>query len=174
MRIYLIGYMGCGKSTVGKKLAAKLHLNFVDLDNLIESKYKVTIPQLFQKYDENAFRVIERDCLYETFLLDNVVISTGGGTPCFYDNMDRINQNGISIYLKLHPKSLHSRLVNARKKRPLIDQKSNEEILVFIEEQLKLRKPYYNMASMIIKGEDVDIKLLANQLNLINRNLLNN
>lgn len=157
--------MGSGKSTVGKKLAAKLNLNFVDLDDLIENKYKISIPQLFQKYNEEAFRVIERECLFSTFENESTVISAGGGTPCFFDNMDQINNIGISVYLKLHPKSLCNRLVNARKKRPLLNDKSSEEILHYIENHLKLREPFYEKASITVKGENIDVEDLILQIN---------
>jgi shikimate kinase len=158
--IYLIGFMGGGKTTAGKKLARLCGREFIDLDAMIEGKYRITIPDLFERYDEAAFRKVEHETLKQTFLLQNQVISTGGGTPCFYNNMDLINANGVSIYLKMHPRSLYNRLMNSRKKRPLLDKKSPEEILAFIEDALVRREEYYNRAHYVVRGEDLDLQEL--------------
>ncbi len=164
MRIYLIGYMGSGKTTTGRRLAKKLGCNFIDLDEMIEEKYHITIPTLFDKYDEDTFRLLEKKTLSETFKTDNIVISTGGGTPCFFNNMEMINANGISIYLKMNSKSLINRLLNAKRKRPLITGKSPEELLSFVTSQLKLRETFYLKAKIIANGEESDIDWLAKQI----------
>ena len=154
--------MGSGKTTVGKKLAGKLGYNFIDLDLMIENDYRISIPGLFQKYDENAFRKIEYETLKKTFNYKNTVISTGGGTPCFFHNMEMINENGISVYLKMNIKSLCDRLINSKKKRPLLTGKSPEEIFDFIEKQLAVRKMFYKKSKIEIKGESINIKELEN------------
>jgi len=132
MLVYLIGFMGSGKTTVGKKLAGKLGYDFIDLDEMIEKKYRITINNIFNKFDENAFRLIEQETLTETFKLKNTVISTGGGTPCFFNNMQLINKYGISVYLKMHKQSLYDRLINSKTKRPLLTEKTPNEILNYI------------------------------------------
>lgn len=165
MLIFLVGYMGSGKTTVGKKLAGHLNFDFIDLDRFIENTFKVTIPTVFERYDETTFRKLESETLNKTFKLQNTVIATGGGTPCFYNNMELINKNGISIYLKLSTKSLFHRLINSKQKRPLIKNKSIDEIKNFIEENLKTREPYYEQAKIITKGEDITIAELAEEIN---------
>ena len=156
--------MGSGKTTIGKKLATKLGFLFIDLDKLIENKYRITIPDIFNRYDENAFRLIEHNTLQETFTFDNVVISTGGGTPCFFDNMELINQQGISVYIQMNEKSLFNRLINSKKKRPLLVDKNPEEIKSHISKQLAEREPYYEQSKLIIKGESLDINALFDKI----------
>lgn len=158
--VYLIGFMGSGKTTAGKKLASRLGFSFLDLDNLIENKYRISIPTIFDKYDETVFRKIEHDTLKSVLKLKNHVISTGGGTPCFYNNMDLINHSGLSFYVKLSPKSLHDRLINSKKKRPLIKNKSQEELITYIQKELFKRELYYNQAKFIIKGENLNFEEL--------------
>lgn len=162
MRIYLTGYMGSGKTTVGKELANRLGFSFTDLDKLIENKYRITIPDIFTRYDENAFRLMEHETLQDTFAMSNVVISTGGGTPCFYNNMSLINKNGLSVYLQMNLRSLYDRLVNSRKKRPLLAEKSNSEIMDYVTKQLAERELYYLRSQLIVKGENMDIENLVN------------
>jgi shikimate kinase len=163
-RIYLLGFMGSGKTTVGRELATRLHWNFTDLDEMIEDKYRITIPTIFQRFDEAAFRKIEQETLRQTFILNKHVIATGGGTPCFFNNLEQINRNGISVYLKMEPGSLHNRLMNARKKRPLIEQNQPDQILSFIEQQLWKREFFYSRANYIIQGENLDMDALVQML----------
>lgn len=162
--IYLIGFMGSGKSTAGKKLAAMLGYSFIDLDSMIENKYKITIPDIFSRFDEAAFRRVEHETLKQTFGLQNHVIATGGGTPCFFNNMELINLNGYSIYLKMHPKSLYDRLIHSKKNRPLITGQPGEKVLDYIEEQLWKRNYFYNRAKHTVKGEGLRIDELADFL----------
>ncbi len=169
MRIYLTGFMGSGKSTVGRQLARKLDYAFVDLDDRIEKDYKTSIPLIFEKYDESAFRRLEQEVLHRTVQSDHTVIATGGGTPCFYDNMEWMNRNGLTVYLKLHPKSLHQRILNAKKVRPLIRQQPPEKVMKFIEQKLGEREPFYMQASIIIKGEDLDLNKLADKIVHLNK-----
>jgi len=154
-RIYLVGYMGSGKTTTGRKLAALMDYQFADLDKLIEKTYKTSIPLLFKKYDEHAFRLIEQRMLLTTQSYKQTVISTGGGAPCFFDNMKKINQYGVSIYLKLSPGQLLERLKKARKKRPLIENLDDEQLLEYINKNLQEREAFYNQAHIVTNGAGV-------------------
>ncbi len=139
MRIFIIGFMYSGKSTVGKKLANLMNLNHIDTDKVFESKYNITISSFFEKYGENLFRELEHKILLETIEEDNIIVSTGGGLPCFHNNMDIIKENGISIYLNMSPISIIHRINNSKKKRPLLQNKSPEELQEYIENLLKER-----------------------------------
>lgn len=150
MKLYLIGFMGAGKSTYGKKLAHILDKKFIDLDRYIENKYKFTIPSFFNVLGEEAFRIIEHSCLKEVSLLDNFILATGGGTPCYYENMNVIKHNGISIYLRLTEKQLLDRLLNAKKKRPLLKDKSSDDLFKFISETLNFRGKFYLSADYVV------------------------
>lgn len=165
MRIYIIGYMGSGKSTVSEKLAKKLNLLRFDLDELFEQRFKVDISSFFDKYDETLFRKFESLLLKETILLNNVVISTGGGTPCFYNNMEWMKQFGITVYLEMNAKSLLSRLQASKKKRPLMqDKKTADQLLEFIQNHMRKRDIWYSQADIIVKGESLDVDELADRV----------
>ena len=164
MRIVLVGYMGSGKSTLGKKLASKLGFSFYDTDQIIEEQYKISIYNFFEKYEEDVFREIEYDVLKNTLIHNNAVISTGGGTPCFRNNMDIINKNSYSVYIKMHIDSIETRLINSKKSRPLLKDISQTNLKAFIEKQLLEREKYYNQANLIIKGEKLDINYLIESL----------
>lgn len=151
-RIFLMGYMGCGKSTLGKKLAHQLNWQFIDLDEKIESDSGKSIPEIFSESGEQVFRVLEANALLDVSVQENAVISLGGGTPCQAGNLDIIKDKGSSIYIQLPPKVLADRLKQAKEGRPLIAGKSDEELLDFIEEQLGLREPYYMQADFQING----------------------
>jgi shikimate kinase len=156
MRIFLIGFMGSGKSTLGKQVARKLGFSFVDQDEYIERKTGVSVGEYFSRFGESAFRALEHESLKELIAIDNVVIATGGGAPCFHSNIDIMNENGIAIYLKLRPEVLKSRLKNAQNERPLIKGKSELELLEYIKAKLLERDPYYSKAKHII--ESIDLK----------------
>lgn len=153
--------MGSGKTTIGRKLAAKLNYNYIDLDDLIEERCKLSIENIFSRYDEEAFRKIEHEALNSTFSLQETIIATGGGTPCFFDNIDQMNIYGISVYVKMHVNSLYDRLINSKRKRPLLKNKNPEEIKKHIIHQLAEREDFYNQANYFIKGESLDINELA-------------
>lgn len=148
--IIIIGYMGAGKTTVGKALAKELGVMFYDLDWYIESRMRKTVKQIFDEIGEEGFRKIERNMLHEVAEFENVVVSCGGGTPCFFDNMDYMNQLGETIYLKASPETLYTHLKMGKGVRPLLLNKTPEEVEIFIREQLKLREPFYNKAKHII------------------------
>lgn len=148
--IIIIGYMGAGKTTVGKALAKELGVMFYDLDWYIESRMRKTVKQIFDEIGEEGFRKIERNMLHEVAEFENVVVSCGGGTPCFFDNMDYMNKLGETIFLKASPETLHTHLKMGKGVRPLLLNKTPEEVEIFIREQLKLREPFYNKAKHII------------------------
>ena len=148
--IIIIGYMGAGKTTVGKALAKELGVMFYDLDWYIESRMRKTVKQIFDEIGEEGFRKIERNMLHEVAEFENVVVSCGGGTPCFFDNMDYMNQLGETIYLKASPETLHTHLKMGKGVRPLLLNKTPEEVEIFIRKQLKLRETFYNKAKHII------------------------
>ena len=145
-RIILIGYMGAGKTTVGKALSKELNIPFYDLDWYIESRRRKTVPQLFAEVGEAGFREIERSMLHEVAEFEDVIISCGGGTPCFFDNMAYMNQQGQVVYLQASPDVLYNHLKMGKTERPLLKNKTPEEMQVFIAEQLEKREPYYSKA----------------------------
>ena len=154
-RIIIIGYMGAGKTTVGKALAKALGLDFYDLDWYIESRMHKTVKQIFDEQGEEGFRRIEHNMLHEVAEFEDVIISCGGGTPCFFDNMDYMNRQGYTIYLKSTPEVLHKHLQMGKTVRPLLLNKTADEVNAFITEQLSKREPYYLKAQHI-----VDVNLL--------------
>jgi len=157
-RIFLIGYMGAGKSTMGKWLAQVMNLEFIDLDNFIEARQHKTIKEIFAEIGEEGFRQLERRSLEEVSQFEDVIISLGGGTPCFFDNMEVVNQAGTSVYLKPSEEVLLRRLSKGKHKRPLLAQKSDEEILQFMREQLAWREPFYLKAHITFEASHLENK----------------
>ena len=157
MRIFLIGFMGSGKSTMGRALASELKLNFIDLDTFLEEKYFRTIPQIFAEEGEEGFRRKERKILEEVSTFDDVIVATGGGAPCFFDNMDLMNNSGFCIFLDVNKESLVSRLIHAKIERPLIKGKTQEELEHFIEGMMEKRRPFYEKARYILKGNEISV-----------------
>ncbi|HUX58666.1 MAG TPA: shikimate kinase [Bacteroidales bacterium] len=160
--VYIIGFMGCGKSTAGRKLASHLGWSFIDLDKKIEKYSGKTISELFSEYGETYFRNIESEVLRSFKSLTNTVISTGGGTPCHDTNMDYMLESGLTIYLKLTANQLKNRLAESKGKRPLIKGLGSAELLSFIEEKLAFREKWYNRAEIIIEAISLDISILHN------------
>ncbi|HEX5001402.1 MAG TPA: shikimate kinase [Bacteroidia bacterium] len=160
MMIFLIGFMGSGKTTVGKRLAKALAMEFVDLDELVEQSSGKSITQLFEA-GEKSFRVKETAVLKKTSSLQNVIVATGGGTPCFNENMTWMNRHGITIYIKMSTGSLYRRLSQAKEERPLVAGKKGDELKSFVEKVVAEREKYYIKALYTVKGEDLDIKSLA-------------
>lgn len=156
-RIFLIGYMGAGKTTVGKALAKDMGLQFYDLDWYIESRQMKTVPRIFAEKGEEGFRDVERRLLHEVAEFEDVVVSCGGGTPCFFDNIDYMNAQGQVVYLKAEPGVLLKHLRMGKTERPLLKGKSPEELVAFIESQLKIRSPYYEKARYTL-----DVSLMDN------------
>ena len=153
IRIFLIGYMGAGKTTLGKAFARALGLTFVDLDWYIEERYHKTIRQIFTERGEDGFRELEKRMLHEVGDFENVVISVGGGTPCFFDNVEYMNRVGETVFLDVAVDVLFRRLKVAKQQRPLLADKNDEELMAFIVDALQNRLPFYTQAKHVFNGE---------------------
>ncbi len=161
MKIYIVGYMGAGKSNFGSDLALQLEFGFFDLDDAFQEKYHISVVDFFEKYGEDPFRKVEQELLHSTASLDNYVISTGGGTPCHFDNMDFILANGMSVYLHLEAADLAGRLKFIKHKRPLIRDIADDALPAFIENHLLEREVIYSRAGMIVEGNSAEPKVVA-------------
>ena len=155
-RIILVGYMGSGKTTVGKALSKATGMMFYDLDWYIESRMRKSVSQIFAERGEEGFRKIEYNMLHEVAEFEDVIISCGGGTPCFFDNMDYLNQQGDVVYLKATPETLYKHLLMAKMERPLLNGKSSEELIAYITEHLKERSQFYEKARHILDVNVLD------------------
>ncbi len=164
MLIYLIGFMGCGKTTLALKLADSLGFEAVDLDRFIEERNFKSVPAIFETYGEEHFRTLERKALEEVAQFSNVVVSTGGGAPCFFDNMTFMNSSGITIYLDTSVELLSERLQKSKTDRPLIRGKQPGEIEIAIREMLDKRSKYYNMARIVVANRDNPLPDVLNAL----------
>lgn len=158
--------MGCGKSFVGKYLAAQLNMQFIDIDQIIEHTEGVSIAQIFSEKGENFFRKVEHQTIKQYTSLQNFCIATGGGAPCFHDNMQMMNQHGITIYLKTIPQLILQRLQTAGEieKRPLLRGKTSDEILTFIQDKIQERSRFYEQAKIIVSQTNNDIDTLLQKL----------
>ena len=156
VRIFLTGYMGAGKTTLGKALARKLNIPFIDLDWYIEERFHKTVGELFTERGETGFRELERKMLHEVSEFENVVISTGGGAPCFFDNMEFMNRAGKTVFLDVHPDILFHRLRVAKQQRPILQGKQDEELKAFIVQALEKRASFYNQAHYTFNADDLD------------------
>jgi len=149
-RIILIGYMGAGKTTIGKILAKELGVPFYDLDWYIETRMRKRVKQIFDERGEEGFRIIERNLLHEVAEFEDVVIACGGGTPCFFDNMDYMIGQGDVVYLRGTPDVLFRHLKMGKGVRPLLLGKSDEELLEYIKENVEKREEFYMKANHIV------------------------
>lgn len=170
MNIFLIGFMGAGKSTVGRLLAAKLNYKFVDLDFLIEEFLKKKIPEIFEEDGESFFREQEKQMLMKVIANNKQVIATGGGTPCFFDNLAKMNESGVTIYLKFSSDILTQRLVSdTQNQRPLLKNKSEKELFDFISKKIEEREFFYGQSKFIISQNIISpIELTHNILLILN------
>lgn len=169
-RIFLIGYMGAGKTTVGKDLAQRGGLSFVDLDHAIEARYHKTVREIFQEKGEEGFREIERKMLAEVSTFEDVVISTGGGAPCFYGNMEFMNSVGTTVYLKVSVDELVARLEPCKHTRPVLQGRSGEDLKTFNRENIEKREAHYLKASIVFEAETM---LTETDVENISKALLN-
>ena len=156
-RVIIVGYMGAGKTTVGRALAKELGMQFYDLDWYIEGRMRKTVPQLFAERGEDGFRQVERTMLHEAAEFEDIILSCGGGTPCFFDNMEYMNSRGDTVYLKASPEVLCAHLRMGKTRRPLLEGKTPEQLLGFVTEQLARREQYYMQARHVL-----DVNLLDN------------
>ncbi len=157
--------MASGKTTFGQELAKILKYKFIDLDKEIEKNNKLTIKEIFDKFGEKKFREIEKKTLQQITTINNIVISTGGGTPCFHKNMTLMNNCGTTIFLNTNPETIFKRLKTSTK-RPLINTKNDYELKQQIQEMLAERTEYYNMANIKINPDTTDIQQLIQTLNI--------
>ena len=164
MNIFLIGFMGCGKTTWGRKLAAHLGYEFIDLDHVLQDKVGATIAEYFAAHGEESFRQLESSLLKETDYPENTIVSTGGGLPCFFDNLQWMNANGKTLYIKLSPKTLADRLENSKTVRPVLQGKKGDELVAFIAEKLAEREGFYLQATHSISGIDLSVEKMAEAL----------
>ena len=163
-RIYLVGYMGAGKTTTARRLAHRLGWEVVDTDALFEEKYKISVNDFFNKYDEPLYRKLESAVLKETETLEKVVVSTGGGTACYFDNMDWMNSHGLTVFMRISPEAAVDRVIHSRHKRPLVEGKSEAELAEFVNKHYASRMPFYEQAKITIKAEDLDLEHLLEKV----------
>ena len=156
IRIFLTGYMGAGKTTLGKAFARTLNVPFVDLDWYMEERFHKTVGELFAERGEAGFRELERNMLREVGAFENVVISTGGGAPCLFDNMDFMNHHGKTVFLNVHPDVLFHRLRVAKQQRPILQGKEDEELKEFIIQALEKRAPFYSQAQYVFNADELE------------------
>lgn len=160
MKLYLIGYMASGKSRIGKILAEHTGYDFLDLDEQFEARYRISVLDFFSKYGEALFRELEHKLLLETESLDKTIISTGGGAPCFHDNLSLILQYGTSVYLRMPAQELARRIEKTRKKRPLLYRVEAGNLLTTIQHHLQEREFFYRQANYIVDGPEYPLTKL--------------
>ncbi|HLP73087.1 MAG TPA: shikimate kinase [Bacteroidales bacterium] len=162
-KIYLVGFMGSGKTTAARKLATLLGWTFIDLDFLIEQKAGRKIPEIFSTEGESYFRALETEIL-RSLSQEQIVVSTGGGAPCHDGNMDYMLGEGITIYLRLTPGQLKSRLLYSKTERPLIRGIDKDDLQDYIENKLGEREKFYSRARIIMEGDELDTDLLLQKI----------
>ena len=158
----LIGFMGSGKSTIGKHIAQKRGIGYIDLDKYIQKSTGKKITSIFKHKGEEGFREIESQYLREVLTIPDQVISLGGGTPCFFNNLELIKTLSTSVYLKVSPEVLTQRLINSSQERPLIKGKSKDELILFIQEKLAEREKFYLQADYVIQSDQIQEEDLLN------------
>lgn len=159
--------MGSGKTTIGRRLCEPIGFDLIDTDKYIEEKHKTTVSRIFADGGEPEFRRMEHEALKEIIRMDYAVVSTGGGMPCYKDNMDIMLSNGKVVYLETKPETLARRLTFSKTERPLVKDKSKEELLHYIREKLKEREPVYHRAHLTVQTENFSINELLRSLNLM-------
>lgn len=159
-KIYLVGYMGAGKTTAARRLASRLGWQVADTDAMFEEKYKISVCDFFNKYDEPLYRKLESEVLKSTEAMENTVISTGGGTACYFDNMEWMNRHGVTVFLHISEKAVVDRLLHAKRKRPLAEGKSEAELTEFVRQHYTSRLPFYEQAKITVKSENLDLDSL--------------
>jgi len=165
MKIFLIGFMGCGKTYWGQKLSRKLQLPFFDLDAQIEEKEEKSITAIFNEEGEEYFRLLEKEVLYLlTESHESFVMAAGGGTPCFYNNIAYMKKSGTVIWLNCSVDCMYSRLLNEREKRPLLKDASEQDLRSYIKKKFSDRKIYYEQANAIINNDNPEIDALVSQI----------
>ncbi len=151
--IYLIGFMASGKTTLGRQLAERLDYQFIDLDEEIEKKHELSVSGIFEKYGESRFRSLESETLKEVSLRTGCVVATGGGTPCYFSNMEQMNRSGVTVYLQVSVAEIFRRLSGTQRHRPLIHGLQGEELKKFISGQITKREPFYLQAQFTVHSD---------------------
>jgi shikimate kinase len=164
MRVFLVGFMGCGKSSNARKLARVLQYRFIDTDKLIASLNEMRVNEIFEKQGDEYFRNEETKALHEICKMDDIVVATGGGMPCFNDNMKFMNDNGVTVYLEASAGLLYHRLVKNKAKRPLIANIPDDQLLEFIVQRVKERRDFYKQAQIVYKSENLDVLKLKERI----------
>lgn len=166
MRVYLLGYMGCGKTTAGKELAQNMGYSFIDLDDLLEKNQGRTISEIFASDGEEAFRALEKETLHSTFQMKDVIVATGGGAPCFFDNVEQMNKHGLTIYIEMSANDLVKRLEGQIEHRPILKGKTEQELMDFIAQALNNRNPFYKKAKAFVEGQTLSPESLHQAIEL--------
>jgi shikimate kinase len=164
MRIYIVGYMGSGKSKAGKLLASAMRYKFLDTDAMIEEETGKTILQLFKEKGEEYFRKLEKKILLKTESASRVVVATGGGLPCFDENMKWMNEHGVTVYLEANEGLLFHRLATSKEGRPLIESLNDVELMEQISRHLTERAPFYNLAKIKVNALSLNVKILKQKI----------
>lgn len=160
MKIFLIGFMGSGKTYWGKAWAQKSYFDFYDLDEIIELEQKKSVTDIFEESGEDHFRKLETTCLRSFSEKDNYILACGGGTACFNDNIKWMNETGTTVYLSASPKYIYDRVKGEKNKRPLIKKLNEQELFFFIEQRLKEREPFYRQAKIILPTGELDMETI--------------
>lgn len=154
--IFLIGFMGSGKSTLAKALARRTGLDFIDLDTYIERRFHANVSEIFAREGQERFRELERRMLHEVADFENVIVACGGGTPCYFDNIEFLNSKGLTIRLDASEERLFERLVKGRRRRPLIKDLSDDELKAYITAELGRRMVFYGKARETFGADRLD------------------
>jgi shikimate kinase len=163
-RIYLIGFTGCGKSFIGKKLSHLFHLDFFDTDDEIEKMTGKSIVEIFETDGADFFREKERYVITKLSQKTNVVVSTGGGTPCFFDNMQQMNQTGLTVYLHANPSMLKQRITKQKNQKPLLKTVPDEQLTSHITQLLHQREPFYEQSQITVEAFNLTAKKLSEMI----------
>ncbi len=165
MKIFLIGFMGCGKTHLGRQISQKLKMPFFDLDEQVEEKEGMSIPEIFEKNGEEYFRLLEKDVLHLiTESHESFVMATGGGTPCFYNTIDYLKKQGIVVWINCSTDCLYQRLLKERANRPLLSNIPDANLKSYVIRKYSSRKIYYQQASVILPEENPDIDSVISKI----------
>lgn len=166
MIVFLVGYMGCGKSTLGRQMAQDMGCEFFDTDEMVEKEEGSAISDIFARKGEDAFRMMERKAIKSLEGRENAVVSTGGGLPCFGDNMAFLNKIGFTVYIDVPVNTLIDRIARTGSKRPLLAQKSGQELDAYVRESVLAREPFYKQAKMKVCGKSVRASDIIQLINI--------
>lgn len=163
-RIYLVGMPGCGKSTLAKSLANKLAYHFIDTDQLIWQTTQMPISTIFEQHGEDFFREKEREILHTTFKMTRIVVATGGGTPCYFDNIEQINQHGLAVFINLPIAILANRIEQQQQQRPLLNTQNAQELIDKLKNLYQQRYDFYDKAELSVSGAELNADYIYNKI----------